>query len=62
MDDRAKCICWADLEPAHFKALDIHFKVVDIVALSCPTSGCQGNIAQAWTKILKQIEEDLKNG
>ena len=54
-----KCICGAVLEPATFKALDFEYKLVEITALSCPTKGCQGNIAQNWAEHIQKLREAL---
>jgi hypothetical protein len=40
------CVCGAEYKPATFRALDVDGKVVEMTALSCPTDGCGGNIAQ----------------
>lgn len=53
------CTCGAEPVPAVFKAITPLFEVVEIHALSCPTVGCQGNVAEKWTELLDRLREDL---
>ncbi len=51
-----RCACGAEYIPAVWKALTLGLTVVEIHGLSCPTYGCEGNLAQRWTTILNELE------
>lgn len=52
--------CEGRMVPVSFSALTVDYEVVQLKELSCTHSGCAGNVAERWNKVIAKLKENFK--